>query len=97
MITIYIAISHWQQANHKPPIPNDSLAVDCGGHLVRLPVPEKVDGSVHPPLDHSPATWVVPLVAPHLHKSVGVLGLHQVHTTGRVALFQSLQTVLKWT
>lgn len=68
-------------------------------HLVCLPVPEKVDGSIHPPLDHSPATGVVPLVAPHLHESVGVLRLHQVHTAGSVALFQSLQTVFKrtWT
>lgn len=66
-------------------------------HLIRLPVPEEVDRTVHPPLDHGPAAWVVSLVTPHLHKSVGILWLHQVHATGSVALFQSLQAVLKWT
>ena len=65
-------------------------------YLVRLPVPEEVDGSVLPPLDDGPAPGVVPLVAPHLHQPVGVLRLHQVHPAGPVTLFQRLQAVFKW-
>lgn len=63
-------------------------------HLICLPVPEEVDRAVHPSLDHSPATWVMSLVTPHLHKSVCILRFHQVHATGRVAIFYSLQTIL---
>ena len=63
-------------------------------HLVRLPVPEEVDGAVPPPLDDGPASGVVPLVAPHLHEAVSVLRLHQVHAAGRVAVLQRLQSVL---
>lgn len=59
-------------------------------HLVRLPVPEKVDRSVHPPLNHGPATWIMSLVTPHLHKPVGILRLHQVHAAASVAIFQCL-------
>lgn len=66
-------------------------------HLVRFPVPEEVDRAVHPPLDHGPAAWIVSLVAPHLHEPVGILWLHQVHAAVSVAVFQSLQAVLKWT
>lgn len=66
-------------------------------HLIGFPVSEEVDGAVHPPLDHGPAAWVVPLVAPHLHEPIGVLWLDQVHAAGRVAVLQSLQTILKWT
>lgn len=64
-------------------------------HLVCFPVSEKVDGAIHPPLYHSPAAWVMSLVTPHLHEAVGVLWLHQVHAAGRVAVFQSLQTILE--
>lgn len=67
----------------------------ASSYLVRVPVSEKVDGSIQAPLDHGPATWVVPLVAPHLHEAVGVLRLHQVHSTGGVAVLQRVQTVLE--
>lgn len=62
-------------------------------HLVRLPVPEKVDRTVDSPLDDGPAAGVVSLVAPHLHETVGVLGLQKEHAAGGVSFFQSLQTV----
>lgn len=66
-------------------------------HLICFPVPEKVDRAIHPLLNHSPATWVVSLVTPHLHKPIGILWLHQIHAAGSVAVLQSLQTILKWT
>lgn len=64
-----------------------------GSHLVCLPVPEEVDRAVQAPLDDCPAPRVVPLVAPHLHETIGVLGLDQVDRAGVVTVLQGLQAV----
>lgn len=66
-------------------------------YLVCFPVPEKVNWAVHSPLDHRPASGVVSLVTPNLHKAVGVVRPHQVHAAGRVTVFQSVQTISEWT
>lgn len=56
-------------------------------HLVVIPVPEEVDGSVSPALDNGPTPVVYILFTPDLHRPLCFVWSDQVHAAGAVAGF----------
>lgn len=62
-------------------------------HLVVIPVPEEVNGSVSPALDDGPAPVVYILFTPDLHWPLRFVWSDQVHTAGAVASFLRPETV----